>query len=376
VTTTTRSDHNGRSGGSAAADGRRERQRIGHSSAARLYAVAVLAVVLAFVGLVFSTSVGETRLPPLTVVQTLVGLGDSGTELIVFELRLPRIVTGVLVGAAFGLSGALLQSVARNPLASPDILGINAGASVAAVGVVILAGSAGGVSGLAASVGLPTAALVGAVVSGLILYALAFAGRRLDPMRMVLVGVGIAAAGGSVVAWLLTLGDVAQIGPAITWLAGSLHAATWARSFGVLCALLLVVPPLVVLNRRLDVLVLGDDLAAGLGIDVERSRIVLLLLATVLAGAATSAAGAIAFVALAAPQLAQRTARVPHPPIFTSAAVGAAVVVWADVCARQGFSWLGLGPTELPVGLLTAVIGAPYLLYVVARTRPVIRRAG
>ncbi|MEQ4209257.1 iron ABC transporter permease [Actinopolymorpha sp. B9G3] len=376
MTTATRSERPGPSDPSGPPGSPHTRPRIGHSSARRLYAVAALAIVLAFAGLVFSASVGETRLPPLTVLQTLVGLGDSGTELIVFELRLPRVVTGVLVGAALGLSGALLQSVARNPLASPDILGINAGASVAAVGVVVLAGSAGGVSGLAASVGLPTAALAGAVVSGLVLYALAFAGRRLDPMRMVLVGVGIAAAGGSVVSWLLTLGDVAQIGPAITWLAGSLHAATWARSIGALCALVLVVPPLVVLNRRLDVLALGDDLAAGLGVDVDRSRVVLLLLATVLAGAATSAAGAIAFVALGAPQLAQRTARLPHPPVFTSAAVGAAAVVWADVCARQGFSWLGLGATELPVGLLTAAIGAPYLLYVVARTRPVIRRAG
>lgn len=352
------------------------RHGIGRTSSRRLWAVAVVATLVACAGLVVSTSLGETRMPLLTVLQTLAGLGDSGSELIIFELRLPRVVTGVLVGAAFGLGGALLQSVARNPLASPDILGINAGASVAAVAVVILAGSAGGVSGLAASVGLPTAALAGALTSGLLLYVLAFAGRRLDPMRMVLVGVGIAAAGASIVAWLLTLGDVAQVGPAITWLAGSLHAATWARSLGVLLALVLVVPPLVLLNRRLEVLALGDDLAAGLGLRVDRDRAVFLLFATLLAGAATSAAGAISFVALAAPQLAQRSARLPHPPPFTSAAVGAAAVVWADLLARQGLSLLGLGATELPVGLLTAVLGAPYLLYVVARTRPLIRRAG
>jgi iron complex transport system permease protein len=349
--------------------------RVGRSSSHRHYTVAAVAAVLAFAGLLFSTSMGETHLPLRTVVQTLVGLGDSGTELIIFDLRLPRVLSGVLVGAAFGLSGALLQSIARNPLASPDILGINAGASVAAVGVVILAGSAGGVSGLAASIGLPTAALAGSITSGLLLYTLAFNGRRLDPMRMVLVGVGISAAGASIVAWLLTLGDVAQVGPAITWLAGSLHAATWARSLGVFCALLVVTPPLVILNRRLDVLVLGDDPAAGLGLGVDRSRITFLLLATALAGAATSAAGAIPFVALAAPQLAQRLARLPQPPLFTSGLVGAASVVWADLCARQGFSWLGLGATELPVGLLTAVIGAPYLLYVVTRTQPIIRRA-
>ena len=351
------------------------RMRTGRSSTRRLRVVATLAAVSVVAGALVSTSVGETRMPLVTLLQTLAGLGDSGSELVVFEFRLPRVLTGVLVGSTLGLSGALLQSIARNPLASPDILGINAGASVAAVGVVILAGSAGGVSGLAASVGLPAAALTGSLVTGLLLYVLAFRGRRLDPMRMVLVGVGLSAAGASVVAWLLTLGDVAQVGPAITWLAGSLHAATWARSFGVASVLLVVVPPLLVLQRRLEALSLGDDLAAGLGVRVDRSRVVLLLLATVLARAATSAAGAIAFVALAAPQLAQRSARRAHPPLFTSAAVGAAVVVWADLFARQGFSWLGFGATEVPVGLLTAVIGAPYLLYVVARTRPISRKA-
>lgn len=346
------------------------------SSSKRLHLTTALAAAFAVAGLLASTGFGEMRIPMATVLRTLAGFGDTGSELVIFEFRLPRVVTGLLVGAALGLSGAILQSIARNPLASPDILGINAGASVAAVSVVILAGSAGGVSGVAASVGLPAAALAGSLVSGALLYVLAFRGRRLDPMRLVIVGVGIAAAGTSLVTWLLTLGEVTQVGAAITWLAGSLHASTWARSTGVLCALLIVAGPLIILNRRLDALALGDDLAASLGLRVDRSRTLFLVLATVLAGAATSAAGAISFVALAAPQLAQRVARRPHPPLLTSAAVGAAMVVWADLLARQGLSWLGLGATELPVGLLTAVIGAPYLLYVVTRAHPSLRRTG
>jgi iron complex transport system permease protein len=345
------------------------------SSSARLRAVAAASAALMVVGVVIATGVGETRLGPATVLRTLMGLGDSGTELIIFELRFPRVLTGLLVGAALGLSGALLQAIARNPLASPDILGINAGASVAAVLVVILAGSAGGVSGAAASTGLPTAAVVGSLVSGLLLWLLAFKGRRLDPMRLVLVGVGLSAAGASLVAWLLTLGDVAQVGPAITWLAGSMHAATWQRAAGLVVVLLVSLPPLVVLATRLEPLSLGDELAAGLGLSVDTTRMIFLLASTVLAGAATATAGAISFVAMAAPQLAQRTSRVTHPPLFTSAAVGGAVLVWADLFARQGFSWLGLGATELPVGLLTAVLGAPYLLYVVTRDRPLSRKA-
>lgn len=347
-----------------------------HTSEGRLRAVAVIATAVMVAGLLISTGLGETRLGPATVLRTLVGLGDAATELIVLDLRLPRVLTGLLVGAALGLSGALLQGIARNPLASPDILGINAGASVAAVTVVILAGSAGGVSGLAASLGLPTAAILGSLVSGALLHLLAFRGRSLDPMRLVLVGVGLSAAGASLVAWLLTLGDVAQVGPAITWLAGSVHAATWPRAAGLVGVLVVCVPPLVVLARRLEPLSLGDDLAAGLGVDVDRTRTVLLLFSTVLAGAATSAAGAVSFVALAAPQLAQRASGTSHPPLFTSAAVGAGGLVWADLLARQGFSWMGLGATELPVGLLTAVLGAPYLLYLVTRRRPYTRKAG
>lgn len=345
------------------------------TSQSRLRVVALTATVVALLGLIVSTGLGETRLGPVTVLRALVGLGDPGTELIVLDLRLPRVLTGLLVGAALGLSGALLQGIARNPLASPDILGINAGASVAAVGVVIVAGSAGGVSGAAASLGLPTAAILGSLVSGALLYLFAFRGRSLDPMRLVLVGVGLSAAGASLVAWLLTLGDVSQVGPAITWLAGSVHAATWPRAAGLVAVLVVCVPPLVVLARRLEPLGLGDDLAEGLGLDVDRTRTILLLFSTVLAGAATSAAGAVAFVALAAPQLAQRTSGTSHPPLFTSAAVGAGGLVWADLLARQGFSWLGLGATELPVGLVTAVLGAPYLLFLVTRGRPTTRKA-
>lgn len=121
--------------------------------------------------------------------------------------------------------------------------------------------------------------------------------------------------------------------------------------------------------RRLDAMVLGDDAAGGLGVAVDRTRGLLLLLATALAGAATSAAGAVTFLALAAPQLAQALAGAPRPPLLASAFTGAALLVWADLFARQGLSWLGYGATELPVGILTAVLGAPYLLYVVARGR-------
>jgi iron complex transport system permease protein len=335
----------------------------------RLVVVVAASAILLVLGILVSASVGESPIPIGEVVRTLLGLGSPSSELILLTLRLPRVLAAVLVGAGLGLSGALLQAVARNPLASPDILGIQSGAAVAAVTVVILAGSAGGVSGLAAALGLPLAALVGAFSAGLVLWLLALHGRRLDPMRLVIVGVGLNAAGGSVVSWLLTLGDVTQVGPAIAWLTGSLHAATWPRAVGVLLALLLCLPVLVVTARRLDALALGDDAAAGLGVAVDRTRMLMLVVAIVLAAAATSVAGVVAFLALAAPQLAQRAAGLDRPPLAAGGLVAAALLVWADLFARQGLSWLGMGAVELPVGVLTAVLGAPYLLWVVARDR-------
>lgn len=330
-----------------------------------LVTTAVAAVLLA-AGILASLSLGELSLSPGEVLGALVGQGDSFTQLTVIDFRGPRVAAAVLVGAALALSGAALQSVARNPLASPDVLGINAGASVGAVSVVILAGSAGGVSGMAAALGLPLAALLGAAVSGTVLYLLAVRGRRLEPLRLVIVGVALSAAGASLVSWLLTLGDVAQVGPAVAWLSGSLHASTWPRVAGIGVALVLLTPLVLSRARALDVLVLGDDAAAALGVPVDRTRAVLVLLATALAGAATAVGGAIGFLALVAPQVARRSSGTVRPPLVASALVGAAVLVWADLLARMGLSWLGLGPIELPVGVFTAALGAPYLLYLVA----------
>ncbi|EON24559.1 MULTISPECIES: FecCD family ABC transporter permease [Nocardioides] len=339
------------------------------SSTLPLVITTVVATLLLAVGILLSLGTGEIGLSPVEVLRTLAGQGDPFTELVVRDFRGPRVAAAVLVGASLACSGTILQSVARNPLASPDLLGINAGASVAAVAVVILAGGNGGVSGLAASVGLPIAALLGAMVSGLALYLLAIRNRQLDPIRMVVVGVGIAAAGTSLVSWLLTLGDVMVVGPALAWLSGSLHAVTWPAVAGVGLTIAVVLPFLLAWTRRLDVLVLGDDAAGGLGIDVHRTRVLLLLLATALAGVATSAAGAVVFLALCAPQLARALSRTSRPPLLASAVVGAALLTWADLAARMLLSWVGFGPVELPVGVFTAVLGAPYLLFVVSRTR-------
>ncbi len=340
---------------------------------------------------VVSLGVGASEVSWRELGEVLVGGGDAGTRLVVLELRLPRIVTGLLVGMAFAVSGALLQTLARNPLASPDVIGVSAGASAAAVSVLVLAGSAGGVSGLVAQVGLPVAALLGGLGATALVAVLAAewnrgpatrrapgdgpAGRRgagsgfgaVVAGRVVLVGVGVSAAANSLVSWLLVVGDVNSASRAAAWLAGSLNGRSWTDAAPIAIAVAVLVPVALLFGRDLSVLVLGDDVASALGVPVPRTRAVLLAVAAGLAATATAAAGPIAFVALVAPQVAQRLCRTDRPPLLTTAALGALLVVTADLVARTGLELAGVGPHELPVGVVTAACGAPYLIHLVGR---------
>ncbi|TCC17390.1 FecCD family ABC transporter permease [Kribbella speibonae] len=325
---------------------------------------AVLAIVVALVSL----SVGTTKLPLADVVEVLLGGGRRGTRLVVLELRLPRVATGLLVGIAFAVSGALLQTLSRNPLASPDIVGVNSGASAGAVAVIVLAGTGGGnISGVAAKVGVPLAAVLGGLLATLIVGALSIQRGVVDAGKVVLIGVGIAAAANSLVAWLLVIGDVNDAGRAAAWLAGSLNSRAWSDAIPVLIAVVVLLPVAMMFNRDLSALVLGDDVASSLGVRVARIRLMLLVIATVLAAMATAGAGPVAFIALVAPQVALRLTRMERPPLLTTAMLGALFVVLADLLARNGLQWAQVGPYELPVGVLTAACGAPYLLHLIGR---------
>ncbi len=334
----------------------------------RTVALSILFAALAVVIALISLSVGTTKLPIADVVEVLLGGGRRGTRLVVLELRLPRVATGLLVGIAFAVSGALLQTLSRNPLASPDIVGVNSGASAGAVAVIVLAGTGGGnISGAAAKVGIPSAAVLGGLIATLIVGALSVRRGVVDAGRVVLIGIGVAAAANSLVAWMLVIGDVNDAGRAAAWLAGSLNARAWSDAIPVLIAVVFLLPVAVMFNRDLSALVLGDDVASSLGVRVARIRLGLLVIATVLAAMATAGAGPIAFVALVAPQIAQRLTRMERPPLLTTAMLGALFVVLADLLARNGLQWLRVGPYELPVGVVTAACGAPYLLHLIGR---------
>ncbi|MGY1652352.1 FecCD family ABC transporter permease [Geodermatophilus sp. SYSU D01119] len=295
------------------------------------------------------------------VLRTLVGAGEAGQRFVVLELRAPRVVVGVLVGLALGVAGALFQTFARNPLASPDILGITSGASVGAVTAIVVSGSSS-VGAVLGGLGVPLAALAGALAAGLLLFALAFRS-GVDGYRLVLVGVAISSMSLAVVDWLLTRAAIYDAAAAYVWIVGSLNARTWDQAVPLAVALAVLVPLALAAGRVLGVMQFGDDTARGLGVRLAAAQAAVVLVAVVLVAAAVSAAGPITFVALVVPQIAVRLTGGSRPPLLASGLLGAALVVLADLLTRTVL------PQALPVGILTAVVGAPYLLWLLVRGR-------
>ncbi|MFE9913848.1 FecCD family ABC transporter permease [Micromonospora sp. NPDC005553] len=298
---------------------------------------------------------GDYPMGPADVVRTLTGGGTVAEQFIVLELRLPRLVTALLVGAALALAGTVFQSLVRNPLGSPDILGFTQGASTGALVVVVLGGS---------SLALAGAAVVGGLGTGLVIYALAWR-RGVHGYRLILVGIGVSAILTGVNGYLLTRAPLMEAARAVLWLTGSLDGRGWA-SAGPLLAVLAVLAPLVLVGcaPALRMMELGDDAASALGVPVRRLRLVLLAAAVLLVSFAAAAAGPVSFVALVAPHVAKRLTRAPGPNLLPSMAVGAALLVGADLVAQRAFAG-----HQLPVGVVTGVIGGGYLVWLLAMER-------
>jgi iron complex transport system permease protein len=333
--------------------------RLGVSTRVHTRSVAVSVAVATVAAGVFawSITVGDFPIPLADVLSYLVGGGTEDADFIIGTLRLPRGLTGLLVGAAFGLSGAIFQRIAHNPLASPDIIGINAGAAAAAVFVIVVIGGT--------SLQVTFGALAGATVTALAIYLLAYR-NGVTGYRLVLVGIGITAMLGSVTSYLLTRAEIFDAQRAVVWLTGSLNARSWDHVRPVTVALLALVPCAIGLARHLRLLEMGDDAARGLGTRVEVARGSLLLTGVALAAVATASAGPIAFVALVAPQIARRLTGGRTLALVPAALCGALLLVGSDLLARRLFA-----PTELPVGVFTAILGAPYLLYLLARANKI-----
>jgi iron complex transport system permease protein len=326
----------------------------------RPWPVLVTLLLAAATFLVFCLSIGAGDFPiglP-RVVATLLGRGERFDTFVIMDLRLPRALAGLVVGVALGVSGAITQSIARNPLASPDVLGITQGAG--AVAVLLLTVSGGATATVTGSVGLPAAALAGGLGTGLLVYLLAWR-RGIDGFRLVLIGVSVSALMQAVTTWLLVTADITDVARAQVWLVGSLDGRSWNQVWAALGCTLVLLAVVAGAAFQFRPMHFGDEVAAGLGVRYSAVRAVMLLCAVLLAGVAVSAAGPVPFVALVAPQVAMRLARCPTPPLAASGLVGASLLTGADLVARTAL------PAALPVGVVTAAIGGPFLVYLLVR---------
>lgn len=338
--------------------------------------VCLLAVLLGVLLLIVSLCVGAYPVAPPDVAEALFyGTGDRLAVHFVNQERLPQALLAVLVGCALGVSGAIFQSISRNPLASPDVIGFSSGAATGAIVVLVVLG--GGAATVA----------VGAIGGGGVAAALVFllAGRGgLYGVRLVLIGLGVTAMLGSVNSYLLTRSSLNSAQNAHVWLVGTLNGRGWSSVQIMAAALAVLLPAALLLGRQLRMLELGDELAGGLGVGVDTARRALTLLGIALCGVAVASAGPIPFVALAAPQIAAMLTRSPGVSVLSAGTVGGALLAAAHLASSQFFAalawlgeragWLALVEdsqrnNQLPVGVTTAVLGGGYLAWVLFKRR-------
>jgi ABC-type Fe3+-siderophore transport system, permease component len=323
--------------------------------------LATLGILIVF-AFILSMNTGHSRLSPLDLLRTLFGEGTPKMNLILFEFRLPRIVISVLIGAGLAVSGCIMQGISRNALADPGIFGINAGA-----GLFVLIFIAFFPSTAAAPVYLlPVIAWIGAGLTAALVFLLSYNRHRgFSPTQLLLSGIGVAA-GISAATIVLTL----RISPdkfqfVATWMAGSIWGTNWTFVLALLPFIIVLLPLAFLKARTMNALHLGENTATGLGVKVSREQLVLLAAAVGLAGSCVAVSGGIGFVGLIGPHLARSLVGPRHQALLpASALIGSLLVIVADMLGR-----LLLQPSEIPAGIIVGIIGAPYFLYMLARSR-------
>ncbi|WP_097748635.1 iron-enterobactin ABC transporter permease [Escherichia coli] len=313
----------------------------------RLLITCLLLISACVVAGIWGLRSGAVTLETSQVFAALMGDAPRSMTMVVTEWRLPRVLMALLIGAALGVSGAIFQSLMRNPLGSPDVMGFNTGAWSGVLVAMVLFGQ-----DLTA---IALAAMVGGIITSLLVWLLAWR-NGIDTFRLIIIGIGVRAMLVAFNTWLLLKASLETALTAGLWNAGSLNGLTWAKtSPSAPIIILMLIAALLV--RRMRLLEMGDDTACALGVSVERSRLLMMLVAVVLTAAATALAGPISFIALVAPHIARRISGTARWGLTQAALCGALLLLAADLCAQQLFM-----PYQLPVGVVTVSLGGIYLI--------------
>lgn len=325
----------------------------------RVPVILLLLTLVTLLAMVLSVGYGEYPISPVDVVKTLLGIPTANGDyaFIINTLRLPRTIVAFLVGVGLAVAGTITQGITRNPLAAPGIIGINAGATLAAVSLIILLPNA------PLSL-LPFAAFGGALAIAILIYLLAWQGGS-SPVRLILIGIGFSLIASALTDIMITFGEINTVSQALVWLAGSVYGRSWSQVMALVPWIIIFGLVALVLTRELNTLNLGDEVACGLGSRVEWQRGLLLLTSVALAGSSVATAGAVGFVGLMSPHLGRQLVGASHEGLLpVSAMMGGMLVVVADLLGRVLFA-----PLELPCGIITAAVGAPYFVYLLISQR-------
>ena len=316
-------------------------------------------IALIFITFLVSLNLGSLSIEPVDVIKTLIGQGSKSQEIAIFKLRLPRIVIAILVGTALAISGSILQAVTKNDLADSGILGINSGAALfVVIYIYIMNGNVyDGISNMTIFT-MPIVALMGAVFGAFLIYILAWK-NGINSSRLLLIGIGINVAFTSILTIFQLKFTTQEFNRVMAWTSGSIWGSNWKYVMAVLPFIVIFMLLTMYKSRYLDALNLGDEVATGLGIEVEKERRTLIVYSVILAGVATSVAGSIGFLGLVAPHIARKLVGPKHKKLIPVAAlVGTLVLLVSDTISRNL-----IAPMEIPVGIVVAIIGVPYFIY-------------
>ncbi|WP_159888193.1 FecCD family ABC transporter permease [Paenibacillus puerhi] len=321
--------------------------------------VSLLLTAALLAAMIICTGFGSLYISPLEVIRSVFGYGSDTNEMIIRSLRLPRIVIAVLIGGSLAVAGAILQGVVRNPLTSPDNVGITGGGVLGAVSFFFF------FSGKLSIHWLPPFAIVGALAATLLIYALAWK-KGASPLRLVLIGISLTAAMNSLSYMMMIMGPIILANQSLTFMTGSIYGTSWEKAVQPLLPWVVVLLPLLLIySRHVNVQGLGDDVARSVGSAVQRQRFILILLSVALGGAAVAFGGAISFIGLMAPHMGRRLVGPSFGALLpVSALIGAILLLLADLAGRTL-----VPPLDIPAGVFTAAVGAPLFVYLLYRSR-------